>query len=208
MFYVYAMCMFCKSPEMTLCGWRGYKPSINKQASSSSSSSSLRLPVTLSCNPLAEMNWIGLCSSSSFKHPYRICRSVAPSSQVERIARATSGSHRLRNRASRGSNIALKASQQWHLKTDCVTDTAVCVYVCVCVCVCVCCMCGEQNGTKVQAVIYQVKSCQIVSCKGWSLPWKETRTRWSSHINLFKVIVMVMYKMACHCSGSSVHWAR
>ena len=29
--YVYVMCMVCKSPEMTPCGWRGYKPSINKQ---------------------------------------------------------------------------------------------------------------------------------------------------------------------------------
>ena len=26
-FYVYVMCVFCKSPEVTLCGWRG---SINK----------------------------------------------------------------------------------------------------------------------------------------------------------------------------------
>ena len=23
--YVYVMCMFCISPEVTLCGWRGYK---------------------------------------------------------------------------------------------------------------------------------------------------------------------------------------
>ena len=30
MFYVYVMCMFCISPEVTLCGWRGNKPSINK----------------------------------------------------------------------------------------------------------------------------------------------------------------------------------
>ena len=27
--YVYVMCMFCKSPEVTLCGLWGYKPSIN-----------------------------------------------------------------------------------------------------------------------------------------------------------------------------------
>ena len=25
------MCMFCKSREVALCGWRGYKPSANKQ---------------------------------------------------------------------------------------------------------------------------------------------------------------------------------
>ena len=30
-FYVYVMCMFCKSPEVTLCSLRGYNPSINKQ---------------------------------------------------------------------------------------------------------------------------------------------------------------------------------
>ena len=30
MFYVYVMCMFCKSPEMTLCSWRGCKPSIKQ----------------------------------------------------------------------------------------------------------------------------------------------------------------------------------
>ena len=31
MFYVYVQCMFCKSPEVTLCGWRGYKHPLNKQ---------------------------------------------------------------------------------------------------------------------------------------------------------------------------------
>ena len=31
MFYVDVMCMFCNSPEVTLCGGRGYQPSINKQ---------------------------------------------------------------------------------------------------------------------------------------------------------------------------------
>ena len=29
MFYVYVMCMFCKIPEVTLCGWQGYKPVAN-----------------------------------------------------------------------------------------------------------------------------------------------------------------------------------
>ena len=31
MLYVCVMCMFCKSPEVTLCGWRDFKPSISKQ---------------------------------------------------------------------------------------------------------------------------------------------------------------------------------
>ena len=34
MFYVYVLCMFCQSPEVTLSGWQGYKPS-TKQTNNS-----------------------------------------------------------------------------------------------------------------------------------------------------------------------------
>ena len=62
MFCVDIMCMFCKSPEVTQCGWRGYKPSINKRPLTHSVPSTriLYVPARLSYTPVpkdAERHW-------------------------------------------------------------------------------------------------------------------------------------------------------
>ena len=51
MFYV--MRMFCKSPEVALCGWRGYKPSINKQYWCGEASRSITEPHCATCNGIS-----------------------------------------------------------------------------------------------------------------------------------------------------------